>query len=185
MILNKKNIQFTVKLDNRYNESERSAIAQEIIDYIKTQTAKGKSPITGKSFNKYSSAYKNSLDFKNAKGSSSKVNLRLSGDMIASIGVLENKDGSLIIGYDESDSEAEKAEGNQIGSYGNSHGSKKLAKPFIGIKKDALEFIKNKYPLNDEAKRTLRTAQTQGIIDVAQDTTTEFLNAADFNVTED
>lgn len=182
MILDKKNIQKVIKIDKLYNEQERRAIGQEILDYIRKTAAKGISPQTGKPFKAYSDSYKKSLDYKNVKGRSEKVTLSLSGDMLAELDVIENKKGELTIGYETDNPAAEKAEGNQIGSYGQDHGRSKFARPFIKINKDALAAILKKYPINDEAKRNLQTMHTNKLIEFAQETTNEFINEADLDV---
>jgi hypothetical protein len=64
-------------------EHIKLAIAQETIDYMHKRTAKGED-IFNTSFQKYSKEYKKSEDFQ-AFGKSSKVNMKLKGDMLGAI----------------------------------------------------------------------------------------------------
>ena len=177
-----KNIQKIIKIPEGYTSSERQAIAAEIIDYIKKTTKDGVSPITGRNYKGYSKKYKESLDFKNAKDGT--VDLRLSGDMVASLEMLDESFGKIKIGYEESDVNAGKAEGNQIGSYGMKSGTTGKARPFIGISSTALKEILKKYPLDNEAQR-LEQTQRVTLVSNATDITSEGLGGLfDFELPE-
>ncbi len=166
MSVKAKNIQAVIPIDKRYTPDERTAIAFELIKEIAKRTSKGlnyegdKFPDYVKNMvknGKKVSGYAESLDFKNAGKSERNVNLQLSGDMLAALKLLDSERGRIKIGYDTGDSEAGRAEGNQIGSYGQSSGNKKKARPFIGFKGAELErikkFIKEKFPLDDDETR--------------------------------
>lgn len=93
------------------------------------RTDQGKD-VDGKPFPKYSDAYKNSLDFKIA-GKSSKVDLQLSGDMLAALEIIKTDEDYVEIGIKDSDVQG-RAEGNIRGSYGKSRGNSSLARDFLG-----------------------------------------------------
>lgn len=146
-----------INISKRYNEQEREAIAFEIISYIQERTRDGRGK-DGKKWespaDKYTSAYRKSLDFKNAKGGQTKVDLTLSGDMLDSIDLLEDQSGQLTIGISDSDPDQPKAEGNIRGSYGKPQGKKSKARDFLAISKDEVNDILKNFPLKDEEKRT-------------------------------
>lgn len=138
---------FTIELSKEYSDSERELIADEIIEFIKTRTEKGKDK-NNESFPKYSDKYRESLDFKNA-GKSKKVNLKLSGDMLDSIELLNNfKNGKIQIGFEAGTDENARAEGNILGSYGGDP-DKEKARDFLGIDEADLKKILKKYPVKD------------------------------------
>ena len=99
-------------LDITGSEALKQAIGQAIIDKIQDRTQKGIS-LAGKAFRKYSKAYKASDDFK-AAGKTSKVNLRLSGDMLETMDIVDETKNTITIGWDDSD-DAGKAHGHITG----------------------------------------------------------------------
>ena len=153
----KRYVQRVIDIPSSYTPEEREAIAAEILERIRERSRKGIDK-NGERFPGYSESYKKSLDFKNA-GGASKPKLTLSGDMLAMLDLVSHKKGKLIIGYDPSDPEADVAEGNIRGSYGQPTGSKKKARDFLGIPKSELESILAKYPLDDDEARTERAAE--------------------------
>jgi len=146
-----------INISKKYSKEERKAIAFDIIAYIQERTKKGKGKDNVKwhpPADKYTKEYRNSIDFKNAKGRQTKVNLKLSGDMLDSVDLLEDTDGQIVIGISESDEDHGKAEGNIRGSYGKPTGSKKKARDFLAISKSEVNKILSNFPLKDEEKRT-------------------------------
>ena len=133
----KKYVQKTIQIPNgsQYSREEKIAIANEILIYIRERTTRESKDKDGIKFQEYSKEYTNSLDFKNVKGGK-KVNLTLSGDMLAAMNVLAINGSKVTIGYNEDDPEADRAEGNIRGTYGQSRGSKEKARNFLGIKPD-------------------------------------------------
>lgn len=103
----------------------------------RTQAGKDKD---GKPFKKYSKAYAESLDFQNAGKSKNKIDLTLSGDMLAALTLLDERDGKLKIGYEKGSDEEGRAEGNILGSYGGEP-DKSKARDFLGIKSRELQRI--------------------------------------------
>lgn len=122
------------------DKSIRSEVAELIIERIVERTISGKD-VDGNNFPKYSTSYKNSLDFANAGKDESTVNLELSGDMLASLAYIkkESDDKHIVIGFDDESVEG-RAEGNIRGSYGKDKGSRKLSRDFLGTS----GFTKNK-----------------------------------------
>ena len=122
-------------------KKQQAEIADLVIEYMVDRTMRGKDA-DGKAFKKYSKAYVESLDFKNAGKSKSKVNLQLSGDMLAAIEFMKEKsgDGKIVVGIDPASEEAGRAEGNILGSYGGEP-NKARARNFLGIDKARLQKI--------------------------------------------
>lgn len=139
--------EFTLDL-SEYEPHEREAIALEVIDRIIKRTRQGKDK-DGDKFAPYSKAYKDSLDFK-IGGKTARVNLTLSGDMLDALEIIENfKNGKVKIGYSGGNSEGGKAEGNILGTYGQ---SSKVGpeRDFLGIADSELSSILKKYPPDSE-----------------------------------
>ena len=131
--------------------SQREAYANELIDIIRNRSESGYGvKPTGEGdwrkyrFPGYSKSYTESLDFKIAGKSAGRVDLSLSGDMLAALDVLSTSPGSVMIGYENGTEENDRAEGNQKGSYGGSPNERK-ARAFLGATKaeqrEALERI--------------------------------------------
>jgi hypothetical protein len=145
---------FTIDLSN-FDESERDAIAIEVIDRIKRRTQSGLDK-NGDTFAPYSKAYRESLEFKIA-GKTAQVDLTLSEDMLDSLQILENKsNGKVVIGYQQGSAENGKADGNIRGTYGRS-APVAPGRDFLGISSNELESITSKY--EPGAKSTQRTAE--------------------------
>lgn len=122
-------------------------LADLVIEHIVERTQGGKDK-NGKKFPAYSRSYIQSLDFKNANKSPSRVDLQLSGDMLAAISLLSDASGVLKIGFKNNTPENDKAEGNILGSYGGSPNAKK-ARDFLGIEQKKLNELINYVTSND------------------------------------
>lgn len=120
---------------------QRKEIADLVIEFIVDRTLSG-ADVNGRPFKKYSKSYQESLDFRNAGKSPGKVNLQLSGDMLAALTLLEERDGKIKVGYEKGSDEEGRAEGNILGSYGGDPDPKK-ARKFLGIKDKNLKKIIN------------------------------------------
>jgi len=128
---------FSVKLPVELDQKYRRALATELIDYIIRRTKSGKNN-KGAMFPKYSEGYVNSLDFKIAGKKRRPVNLTLSGDMLASIKLLREKRDWFEIGLPAGDPDNGKAEGNQLGSYGDAP-KRSRARPFLDFKGEEIK----------------------------------------------
>lgn len=177
MSVKAKNIQTWVNIPKQYTAEERKAIALEILNFIRERSAQGVD-VNGSAFKGYSKEYMKSLDFKNA-GKGRTPNLQLSGDMLAAIKLLDSERGRIKIGYDTGDSEAGRAEGNQIGSYGQPTGNKAKARPFIGIKKEHLKKILEAFPLSDDETRRDSTENALAADYASTDTVDELFGGDD------
>lgn len=167
--------QFSVEIPKGYSPDVREAIASEIISFVRQRTLKGQD-FEGAKFPGYSKAYSNSVNFRAAGKAKGKVNLMLSGDMLANIEAVKIKPTELIIGYADNSDQAGKAEGNQIGSYGKEPNSKR-ARRFLGLAQDDLLKILKKYPIDNEVKSEAR-AQA---VNEAQVKIDEYANEVDAN----
>lgn len=94
----------------------KSLFGLDVIDFIKARTEKGRDK-RGNSFRKYSKQYIKSRDFQIFGKSRFKVNLRLSGEMRASIHTLGQGKTTVTIGINDPEQEV-KAKGH-IGGKGN------------------------------------------------------------------
>lgn len=153
-------IQKTIQIPDVYSTEERQAIGLEIVRYIRERTLEGKGPgdkrWSGEA-GKYSDAYVKSLNFRIGRKSKGKVNLKLEGDMLEAITILEQRKGKIKYGVDEGSDQAGKVEGNVRGTYGNSSPIPGKKRPFLDITQEELKKILSKYPVRDEVARTERT----------------------------
>lgn len=111
-MVSKTNIQTNFTVPKDFNEEDRALAARLIINQIQENTSNSLDR-NGKLFHKYSEQYKQSLDFKNA-GKTNRVNLELSGDMMASLELVSSRAGEVTIGYKLGDSLAGQVEGVQL-----------------------------------------------------------------------
>ena len=122
------------------NSDQKDEVADLIIERIVNRTDQGKDK-QGKRFPGYSKSYKESLDFKVAGKSSGKVDLQLSGDMLAALDVLDKTSRSVTIGFEPGSDENAKADGNIRGTYGKPTPDPKKARDFLGITETELSKI--------------------------------------------
>ena len=155
-----------IKISRRYSQEEREAIAFDVLDHILSRTERGIDK-NGSKFPSYSKAYKDSLDFKIA-GKSNKVDLKLSGDMLADMKLLDEEKGAIVIGYENDTESNAKAEGNIKGTYGQKKSTGKR-RDFLGIEEKELAKILAKYPLSDEEKRKERVSNIASLLDKADE----------------
>lgn len=129
-----------VAIPDGLTSDQRQRLADLIIDQIIRRTEDGLDK-RGKPFAPYSKAYVKSLDFKNAGKSKGSVNLTLSGDMLASLKLLDDASGRLRIGFDRGSDENARADGNIRGTYGADSPKKGKARDFLGISKGELRSL--------------------------------------------
>ena len=114
-------------------------IGQAVIDYMDERVENGMGIGRTKLKSPYSKEYADSLDFKAAGKSKGHVNMRLSGDMMASVDLLEVDGSKITIGIEDSE-QAAKAYGHQTGFKGHptleGTGNKR---EFFGVTKDELK----------------------------------------------
>lgn len=115
-------------------------IGDAIIDYTRKRSANNKG-IGGKALRSpYSKEYQMSDEFKNAGKSASDVNMRLTGEMLNSIDVLDVNDGNLIVGIEND--QAPKAHGHMTGKMGQ---APKMKREFFGLTRSELKDILGKF----------------------------------------
>jgi len=156
-----------IDLPKTYDSTERLAIGQEIIDQIQKRTEQGKDK-KGIPFIEYSEAYKNSLNFKIGGKSKSKVNLRLSGDMMAALKIINEAPGSVTVGFENGTEDNGKADGNIRGTYGSPSPKKGKARDFLGIQPSEKTKILNRFPLRDRERSKLKAEEIVSVGDAAK-----------------
>lgn len=134
----------TIKIPYQYNDEDRALLGDEIVKFIQQRTEKGISA-TGKKFQGYSATYVKSLDFKNAGKSKSHVNLRLSGDMMGMLSVLNHGVGYISLGYEAGSEENDKAAWQQMNTKPGFP-----VREFLGIEDKDLQAILDKNPPTDQ-----------------------------------
>jgi len=158
-------IQKEIEISTRYTEEERTAIAIDLVRYVRDRTLNGKGPgdkaWSGKA-GSYSKAYADSLNFKIGRKSKGKVNLKLSGDMLEELSVLDQRRGKVKIGFEDGSDSAGKAEGNIRGTYGQASPISGRARPFLDLTAKEIAAILKKYPLKD---KEAREEQTQAVLE--------------------
>jgi phage gpG-like protein len=144
---------FSVTPPPDFTPAMRQSLGKEVAEFIRQRTEKGLD-INGKKWKgpagKYSDAYKESLDFKNA-GKTSKVDLTLSGDMLIALDMISEKKDKIIIGYKNGSEENAKADGNVRGTYGQKKANPSKARNFMGISDKDLDNLIDKVRENYDA----------------------------------
>lgn len=151
-----------------------SLIGQEIIDTMVNRTLKGKdinySSMTA--IDPYSDSYRESDDFK-IYGKTRKVDMKLTGEMLADINILESDPAALKIGFGDT-LQSRKAHGHLTGmKYNDQIPYKHKPKPrlFFGVSSKDVnkitdkykEEVKDKSPL--DLKNALKLAGTQDAVE--------------------
>lgn len=126
-----------LRIPDELTSRQRKKLGDLVIDHIIRRTESGVDK-RGREFPGYSKGYIDSLDFRNAGKSAADINLTLSGDMLASLKLLQQSEGFLSIGFENGSEENARADGNIRGTYGKSKGSKAKARDFLGIDKATL-----------------------------------------------
>lgn len=123
---------------------QRTDLADLIIEHIFERTNNGVDK-NGNKFPRYSKEYIASLNFKVAGKSKNKVDLQLSGDMLAGIKLINQKKDQILIGFENGTPENGKAEGNIKGTYGQKSPIPGKKRDFLGIEakklKELLEHV--------------------------------------------
>jgi hypothetical protein len=127
---------FTFKLPRGYREDDLESIAEDVIEFIKDRSQAGFGVRRGKNyqFPEYSEAYR-----VNVKGGQRRVDLTLNDDMLNAIEILDIDGRQVTIGFQEGE-DNDKAEGNQLGSYGRAPNPRK-ARKFLGLTVEEREAI--------------------------------------------
>ncbi len=124
-------------IDFRGRDSLKQALGQAIIDRMVSRTKDGKS-FFGKNFRKYSKDYIDSEDFKAFGKSPGDVNMTLTGDMLASIDILDISGNTIEPGIDDPE--------EAIKSFAHNTGDGKMPRrAFFGITRKELKEIKSEF----------------------------------------
>lgn len=128
-------IKTKIEIPKFLKPKERELLAESVIEFIRLRTLEGKDK-NNRKFAKYSKAYAE------RKGvSRDSVDLFLSGELLEELKPLSHKSGEIVIGYDKGNDELNgKAEGNILGTYGNSTPVTK-GRDYLGITKKDLSSI--------------------------------------------
>lgn len=119
---------------------QREMLGEAVVEYIRVRTLSGKDK-NNRKFSKYSANYA-----KEKGVSRDSVDLFLDGELLESLKVLSHKRGELIIGYDKEDDALNgKAEGNILGTYGQSEPIPGKKRDFLGITKGDLKGVLNEF----------------------------------------
>jgi hypothetical protein len=120
-----------VEVPKEYSPTEREDFGVLVADYIRERTAKGVGVRDG-------------ATYKFAGKSKGKVDLVLSGDMLAELDVLRTKPGEVVVGFENGTEANDKAEGNILGSYGGDPNPKR-ARNFLGLTSREVEALVRKF----------------------------------------
>ena len=134
-----------IKVPKDLTKEDRIELAEDIIDFIQKRTKAGIGfrKKTGRNYNLARVPY--TRKYAKRKGTSrTSVDLTLSTEMLESIELLNHASGSITIGYEKGSDVNDKAEGNQIGSYGRSP-NKNKARPFLGLSKADLAVLLDEF----------------------------------------
>ncbi len=148
---------FKIKVDKRYTKTQKDAIGKDIVDYIRDRTDSGAGigggPWKSQKAQVYSNEYANSKKFKAAGKSQGNVDLELSSVMLSKLRHLKSKDtpGEMTIGYGKGDGNRTlgKVEGNVRGTYGKPTPIRGKKRNFMGLNREELGRILERYPLDD------------------------------------
>lgn len=119
------------------NNATKDQIKQAFLDKILERAESGRD-VDGKRFKKYSKSYIDSDDFKAFGKDPGKVNLRLTGDMLELMDVVNETKNTFTIGWDDSE-EGTKAHGHITGK-GNLP-----RRDFFGLTNKDIESIKSEF----------------------------------------
>lgn len=135
-------LKFTAKIPNGYTEQQKRRIGEDIVNLIILRTKSGLDK-NGNQFANYSKAYAE----KKGVGRSD-VDLIVTGSMLEGLKVLKVGKDYIDIGYDGRTKQAQKAEGNILGSYGRNPDADK-ARDFLGAREDEIKGIVDLYKIED------------------------------------
>lgn len=133
-------VKFALNLDEMFEGKMpddpilRQEIGQTVLDKILERTAKGIDK-TGKRFKGYSTEYKDSLKFK-AFGKSSLVNLKLTGDMLGTLGFRSTRN-RINYSWDDKKENAK--------AFNHTTGDTVPKRDFLGLPQKELDAIANKF----------------------------------------
>lgn len=130
----------TIPIPGDLRPDEREEFAQGVIDYIRERSQQGTGVRKrGRGFQVYQFP-EYSEDYAAKKGQTN-VDLTLSESMLESIELLRHKKGEITIGFQRGSKENDKAEGNQLGTYGQARPIPGKARRFLGLTRDEIDTL--------------------------------------------
>jgi hypothetical protein len=169
-----------IEIPNDLDSTDRLKLGRAVVNHILERTANN-TDVNGKRFANYSKAYANSLEFKIAGKSKNDPNLRLQGDMLDSLGILEHGPGYVTVGYSAGSQENNKAAWAAASDNGPS-------RRFLGIQEADLEIliadIRTEIPTNVRELTREEIVQKRIATATAQQATQSILNSLGFNFDE-
>lgn len=140
-------------------------IGQKIIDYMEERVDEGKGYDREKLKSPYSTSYSESLEFKAAGKSRNDVNMKLSGDMMASIDILKTDGSKITIGIDDEE-QAAKAYGHMTDFKGHpTLAGKGNRRPFFGVTPEELkEYVLSEFKDEIKAKKVTSASEINKLI---------------------
>ena len=132
-----------VKVKKGFPKAYLERIGRELVKTIKERTAKGIDK-NGAPFAPYSDEYIESKEFAIARKSPSNVNLKLTGEMLTDLEVLEvdARSGTIVVGYSGGESQA-KAHGHITGANGTGN---LPVRNFLGVSSQEIATVLSKLP---------------------------------------
>lgn len=136
------------------NEGLAQTIAQAMIDKIIERTESGKD-INGKAFKPYSKMYKDSLEYESF-GKTSDVNLKLTGQMLGTLDVLETNESKVTIGWNDGTESAK--------AYNHNVGDTVPKRQFFGLTDAELESIRREFVAQVEVRTQLSLSERESLV---------------------
>lgn len=135
-------------VDLSEDESLKQAIGQVMIDQMLSRIDDGRGIGGVKLKSPYSKGYSESLEFKAAGKSKNKVNMKLTGDMLAAIDIISTRGNKIVIGINED--EVSKA-------YNHQTGDTVTKRPFFGFTKGEMTEILSEF--KPQVKRAIKAGE--------------------------
>jgi hypothetical protein len=158
-------VQLEVDLDDMFgtlvpdSSSFRQSVGQAIIDKIRERT-ENNVDVNGKSLKKYSKTYVESDEFKAYGKSEGNVNMKLTGDMLGLMDIIDEKKNKIVIGWTDG--------GDAAKAYNHVTGDTVPKRNFFGLPQSDLEEIaaefRDELPLGD-IEPTSSVETTQGFLE--------------------
>ena len=123
-----------------FGPKQREELGQDVIEEIRARSKAGLDRRNNQ-FRPYSPSYRKAK--RRLGGSTSVVNLTLSGQMLRDLKLISHRSGQIIVGYEKGTKSNSKAEGNIKGTYG---GKVKRKKPrdFLGVPREDYTELKRR-----------------------------------------
>ncbi len=118
------------------NEALKQVIGQALIDRIIQRTESNKS-VTGGQLKKYSKEYIESDDFKAFDKSAGDVNMKLTGDMLSTLDIVDSSGSKIKLGWDDATQNAK--------AYNHNVGDTVPKRAFFGVTKQDLESVRKEF----------------------------------------